>query len=284
MAGELDRLLDLSRRRDRIFDDAIDEYVNELRRIQGEVERQVLRYISSLEAKGNTFNIDSQLNFDIALNSNQVIRDAFVEAGFPQSITNLLDKYDDILDVVQDEYRLQRLPIEFKDADITAITAIKEVDFRQFAQAGDVLSDTLSKRITEAVFMGQTRDQLAASVASALQGAPGAESQLVNFSKTYANTALHGFDQAVTAQKAEEAEIDQFVYLGPSDALTRDFCSQYVGEVLSRKEIEQLSNGQGLDVFTFGGGYNCRHKWAPVSDTVAKSKQIRDFKERSQGS
>jgi hypothetical protein len=31
--------------------------------------------------------------------------------------------------------------------------------------------------------------------------------------------------------------------------------------------MRKLNNGQGLSVKTSGGGYNCRHSWAPVSES-----------------
>ena len=53
-------------------------------------------------------------------------------------------------------------------------------------------------------------------------------------------------------------------YVGPKDAKNRPFCRPLVGKTYTEKQIAKMDNGQVGDVFTFAGGYNCRHSWAPV--------------------
>jgi hypothetical protein len=87
------------------------------------------------------------------------------------------------------------------------------------------------------------------------------------------NTGVAGFNRTVTFKKAQDLGLDKFVYLGPLDKITRPFCRKVVGKVFTINEIKAMDNGQGLDVMTYGGGYNCRHQWRPVSDELAKEYQ-----------
>lgn len=66
--------------------------------------------------------------------------------------------------------------------------------------------------------------------------------------------------------KAESLGLEFFRYSGPDDAVTRSFCTRRVGKVYSRKEIDNMDNGQTGkgSVMTACGGYNCRHRWAGV--------------------
>lgn len=56
-----------------------------------------------------------------------------------------------------------------------------------------------------------------------------------------------------------------YAYVGPVDAIIRPFCLQHIGKVYTKAEIEALDNGQLPNPFLTGGGYNCRHLWAPIS-------------------
>jgi hypothetical protein len=60
----------------------------------------------------------------------------------------------------------------------------------------------------------------------------------------------------------EQAGIEKFLYDGmPAQ---RPFCKEHLGHVYTLEEIMQMDNGQGLDVLTSLGGYNCVHFWTPV--------------------
>jgi len=92
------------------------------------------------------------------------------------------------------------------------------------------------------------------------------------------NTAIASFCRTVTITKAvdEFGNNPEFQYIGPDDNKTREFCQDVLdGAILgdSRQppafklnEILQMDNGQGLDVFSSGGGYNCRHEWVPTGN------------------
>jgi hypothetical protein len=57
-----------------------------------------------------------------------------------------------------------------------------------------------------------------------------------------------------------------FLYVGPVDSRTRDWCLGLVGKVRRKEDIETLDNGQLPNPFLTGGGWNCRHSWLAVSD------------------
>lgn len=88
-------------------------------------------------------------------------------------------------------------------------------------------------------------------------------------SQTLAATGMAVFYRTATdrAFKAIEKETPlRFVYDGPDDVLTRPFCHELKmamreGKSWTRDEIDAMNNGQLPDVFSTGGGYNCRHQW-----------------------
>lgn len=88
------------------------------------------------------------------------------------------------------------------------------------------------------------------------------------------NTSIAAFDRTVTVKKAQDLGLELFVYRGPDDKITRPFCDKLLNQrdpaIYTIDEIRAMNNDTGLDVITYGGGYNCRHQWSPVSYERAK--------------
>lgn len=74
------------------------------------------------------------------------------------------------------------------------------------------------------------------------------------------------FSRSLQSSRAEDQGFEYFKYFGPTDRITRPFCSPLVGKVFSREEIDEMDNEQtgAGSVMTAGGGYNCRHHWQPI--------------------
>ncbi len=72
--------------------------------------------------------------------------------------------------------------------------------------------------------------------------------------------------------KANELEIDRFLFSGGLILDSREFCKKRAGKIFTRKQVEawQKLSWKGkipdADVFMVLGGWNCRHILSPVSD------------------
>jgi hypothetical protein len=84
------------------------------------------------------------------------------------------------------------------------------------------------------------------------------------------DTSLMAVDRAVYTGQAEEAGFSLFLYSGPQDKLTRDWCSPRVGNVFFADEMDDEDNETGPQPPSqYGGGWRCRHRWNPVTVTEA---------------
>jgi len=118
-----------------------------------------------------------------------------------------------------------------------------------------------------------------------IEGTETTDGRLLANVRTTANTAQAIADRSYAAAVNEELGIDYFQYLGGEIPTTRPFCAHREGAVFHRKEIEQWGDGKnsagindirngtwdgridGTDsrsIFTFVGGWNCRHFLVPV--------------------
>ena len=87
--------------------------------------------------------------------------------------------------------------------------------------------------------------------------------------KTEVDTTLMAYQRIVHLEKAKKAGIEKFLYVGPEDDITRQFCLEHVDKIYTREQIDAMDNGTDLPVAIYCGGYNCRHHWRPVSDALA---------------
>lgn len=90
--------------------------------------------------------------------------------------------------------------------------------------------------------------------------------------RTLFDTAVSMYGRQVEAVATEALGPGQpFLYAGPIDDVTRDWCLQRVGKVFTRAEIDAMDNGQLPDVFVSGGGWNCRHSFLAVESQALRS-------------
>ena len=84
--------------------------------------------------------------------------------------------------------------------------------------------------------------------------------------ETLVTTSLNNYSRAVTRTIMEDEPNDTlYQYIGPIDGRTRDICLFFAssGEI-TETQIKKLRGGE--ESLSFGGGYNCRHKWQSISE------------------
>ena len=128
-------------------------------------------------------------------------------------------------------------------------------------------------------------NQAVKALQGVIEGTETTDGRLLANVRTTANTAQAIADRSYAAAVNEELGIEYFQYLGGEIATTRPFCEHREGAIFHRKEIEAWGDGKnsagindirngtwdgridGTDsksIFTFVGGWNCRHFLVPV--------------------
>jgi hypothetical protein len=99
--------------------------------------------------------------------------------------------------------------------------------------------------------------------------------------ETFIDQANQNFFRVVTAQKARSLDMNIYIYRGPFDSRTRPACqailsggqhgvpgAYYEDEISINLHPDLARTGNPL---ANGGGFNCRHKFMPISATRAES-------------
>lgn len=146
--------------------------------------------------------------------------------------------------------------VAYTSATYQEIQALAEARYIQSLNVADDVRNTIAQSVMDLRFGAVTRTDMLRELYET--GMPRARTML--------DTANTGFVNIAHTKLAEDVGINKFRYMGARDKLTRPFCNAHINEVKTREEWEALDNGQGLPVFLYGGGYNCRHRLVAVVD------------------
>jgi hypothetical protein len=234
---------------------------------------------------------------EIAL-AKENIKKLLVDSGYYEQVGVLINKdYQAAINESHKAYKsMTGKSFRFSDKSLSQLNITKQLDLNKFGVIANDAVEKISSGLIELQFGTVTQEELVTSLIGKATGVA------LNQAKTQVHTGLQGYYRASNVNLAKDAGIEKFEYVGPSDSVTRDFCLDHVGEIMTMEEWDALDNGQLSPVSIFGGGYNCRHqligvtedeKASPLSDKektelkeerrqfnnkVAKKKRIEDKK------
>ena len=217
------------------------------------------RFLNTLESAVTA----SSPNTILSLDRDQLI-DFIIRGGFDLSIDEFIEQADLIAQAVEKTTRIVQ-------PDLGLAPIQQQLDIMQTSAVETLFDDVIIPNVASGVkesLVAMTVDvpmtQAISSLSQKMKSATGRQ-------LTEVNTKLSMYGRGVTAAMAEEAGLNYYLYTGPIDGITRDFCRPLVDKVVSESQMKKLNNRQGLPVKTGGGGYNCRHSWSPVSEGFLKA-------------
>ncbi len=96
---------------------------------------------------------------------------------------------------------------------------------------------------------------------------------------TIANTQIAGFDNLASKAVADLAFLEKAMYFGPATHpdLSHDLCITLMAtkQLYTEAQIKKMSNGVGLPVLIYCGGFNCLHEWVWVD---ASWEELKEYK------
>lgn len=223
-----------------------DEFIANLARVNRRLERDI---IALLNASENVAAVD------VALAKSQIDR-IILNSGFAQSTQNLLnDGYQKIINESFKMYKnLYDEAFRFSDASLQRITAIKQLDFNQFQQLSNRAATELNRIVVDMQFGGLSKADAIKTVSEDVIAKLGAHVE------TWAATGSAAIARESSTMLAEDNGITKFIYIGPNDSNTRKFCKKHLNQIKTKEEWNALDNGQINPVFSFAGGFRCRHQ------------------------
>jgi hypothetical protein len=186
------------------------------------------------------------------------LADFVLQAGFGLTLDDFIVQSDRVAAAALEA-------VQVLEPNATTATIQGQLDAFRVAAADNVFQDVIIPDTTSAVraaLQGMTLGvPLRASMGRLSAQLERSEGRQI----TELRTQIASYGRQVTASVGEAAGLDLYLYTGPRDGITRQFCKPLINKVVDEAQMARLNNGQGLPVKLSGGGYNCRHSWSPVS-------------------
>lgn len=239
----------------RLVDALTDDFARELGIVLDLLKTRIRFLVRRLQSQNGRV-IATQNNLALALRLRSDLLAALEQAGYSQLALAAVDEPLDRLALSVLGGAADRVALGAYDVD--ALAAMKEIRLAQLLQVGEDIAVQLWRVTLDGVLGTRPVLDLVDDIADALDIS---ERQARTLYDTMTSTFSRQVGQIGTTGEPDEA----FLYVGPDDDKTREFCKERVDQVFSRKAIEEMDNGQMPNPMLTGGGYNCRHQFRRVS-------------------
>jgi len=153
------------------------------------------------------------------------------------------------------------------------------------------VSDIIRQGITSGMFINDMEDALRVEIVGdptgTITGNP-RQGRLLRYTGQITRDSLNQFSRNYVTSVSEEYRMEWFFYDGSIIQDTRDYCKRRAGKYFHRKEVERSATDEWAGkipgtnrstIFTYCGGFNCRHEYLPVLiDVVPQSVVRRNLK------
>jgi len=171
---------------------------------------------------------------------------------------------------------------DFKDKEIFK-TILKNAQKRAITDLADTAIDSnfinpLKEILNASVTNGQNFSDAVKTLRTYIEGNSEVDGTLLRYVKQVAVDGFSISDREYTKAIAEDLEIEWYLYSGGLIKDSREFCEERNGKYFHKKEVEawaeidswkgKIPNTNDSTIFSFAGGYNCRHSIMPVGISV----------------
>lgn len=239
----------------------LDQALVEIARI---VERELMRLVAEMDTAGKVL----QSTKDNIANVME-IRARVQEIAYREGVPRVLAVLEREIPLVIKEALASDYPAlgQFApqiEADLQRVLA-GQVD-EIASQLGPSIADDLARAAREQIMGGSVVAELEARIAEQLDVSLGRVSVLLERTvREVHDESMRRSGQAASEVLGEEIV---YVYVGPDDSVTRDYCDARVGRYLDQAEADGLDPRQR---------FNCRHSLAPILKSEAEKRGIQPF-------
>ena len=259
MPSETQRLLTAAERLAALTDTLSATFAAELADVLRGVERRMGRLLRELDRETRVGRITRQAEVARLASLRDQIRDVLRDSGYDglaeTATTSAFERAVATVRASRAGAQAARFTVPFLAQRVEALRVLAVTDL---LGQGDEVARVLYRAVRDSVLGGAPADVVLERVALALD-------REVKEIRTLYDTTTATFGRLMEQQASTGTPDELFLFAGPVDAKMRPFCADHIGKVYTRADIQQMDNGQGLDVLLTGGGYNCRHVWMALS-------------------
>lgn len=220
----------------------------------------IMKVVEKLAVASGLALITDPLKFDYAFQ--RVLQ----QAGYYDLVNKFIDEaYDRNYKDIIEAFEVGGLDVAYSREDLASIQELKSLDIQTFRDIGNQAAISLKKDLYKYSLSNMSIKDLTKNISESLAG-----TDLAKYSRTYAETSISNYNQAIINMKAQDAD-GVWVYVGVSDGKTRDFCRRTLkaNKYYNDSDKSKLENAKERR-------WNCRHQFLKISKESAIEQGYKD--------
>lgn len=192
------------------------------------------------------------------------VRDVLTAAGYDALIGAATEtSATTLIQAALDRRSIEQIAA-FQLATGSKLEALRQIAALDLLAQGDEVATSLWRSLAQHLFTTRPTSEILADLADALDESEGRIGTLFD-------TQVSIYGRQVEALATEDLGPNQpYLFAGPIDDKTREFCLERVGKVFTRAEIDAMDNDQLPNPFLTVGGWNCRHSFLAVESQALR--------------
>jgi hypothetical protein len=254
---KLSQLNDLVLRDNLFIDKQTQLFVKNMESVLRDVEKRLVGELQRYMAKNQLNKVGYEFGMVARENISKILKDS----GYYKAVEGVMSSYAQVPKMISQQYKLFDYKLNFNPVEKNYIKGLFDIAGKDYFNLGEKTASNITKAIYSASIGERSFTDYVDIISDSIESA-----DLKKYAYTFANTSMQMFYRDVSHVSAEKTGWDNYIYAGPEDGKTRQFCESLLRDdkTYSREEIDAMDNGQLPDVFATGGGYNCRHNWYAV--------------------
>jgi hypothetical protein len=251
----------------RLVDALTDGFAEELSTVLDFLKTKIRGLVRKLETNTDGRIVSTQRNLALALRMRADLLRVLEDAGYMQLARRAVDEPLDRL--AAQVLRANDDAVQLAAYDLDALVAMKQIRFAELLQVGEDIAVQLWRVTLDGVLGTRPVMDLVDDIADMLDTS-------AKRARTLYDTIVATYSRQVGLIGSSGEPDEAFLYVGPDDEKTRDFCADRVDQVFGRAAIDAMDNGQLPNCLISAGGYSCRHSFRRVSALDAELLALMD--------
>ena len=266
-----------------------DIYLTEVERAQKRLFPQIVEILRQLavDASGNI--ILNSSNLALAANVKELVQQILADSEYISAVRTYAAGMSEQVSV-SNQLFAQAFDGFTPAANAQALfrlTQANAVDLMVNAIGNQRFADVVRENIETAISSNAGFTETVRQLQTIVTGDEEIDGKLLQYNKQIAHDTFAIADRNYTSAVSEELEAEWFFYSGSEIETTRPFCRARHNEYFYYREIEQwpatagdwagrIPGTNSSTIYSYAGGYNCRHSIIPVSVRRVPEAKVRE--------
>lgn len=277
-----------------------DEYLSQVEKAQKKLLPEIIDLLRtlSLDSSGNI--ILNSSNLGLAANAKEFVQEILASSEYTTAIRNYAVEMGDQKNLSNEIFSKSFEGFKPKSIadDLFKLNQKNAVDLLANNIGGERFADVIRENIETAISNNAGIKETIKQLQTIVTGDEEVDGKLLQYNKQIAHDTFAIADRNYTSAVSEELEAEWFFYSGSEIETTRPFCAERHNQYYYYKEIELWGDGKktpplrlpdssgawagqipgtnSSTIYSYAGGYNCRHSIIPVSVRRVPEAKVRE--------